>query len=101
MTYVPAIVQPHIPRRFSKLQNTNSNLISIDSLSALTPPGRRANLVECNEAGKYTWLWHNASANAVEDSWANDLVVVLLACQGSRSAINFGTAGERCCQTSG
>ena len=70
------------------------------SLSALTPPGRRTNLVECNEAGKYTWLWHNASPNAVEDGRANDLVVVLLACQGTRSAINFCTGGERQCQTS-
>jgi hypothetical protein len=51
-----------------------------------------------NDIDRHTWLGHNFLANALEDIRANHLVFGVLACQGTRSAINFRPGGERYCQ---
>jgi len=81
----------------SKLQQTKGSPISIVSpLSTLAPAG--AGKVEYNDIHRHTWLGYNYFANALEDIGAKHLVFGLLACQGTRSPINF-RPGERYCQT--
>ena len=100
MTCVQKIVQHRFHFWSSKLQRTKGSPISIASpLGTLAPAG--ASKVECNDTDRHTWLGHNFFANALEDIGANHLVFGVLACQGTRSAINFRPGGERYCQTLG
>ena len=100
MTCIQTIVQPRIHFLSSKLQQTKGSPISIASpLGTLAPA--RASKVGYNDIDRHTWLGHNFWANALEDIGANHLVFGVLACQGTRSAINFRPGGERYCQTLG
>lgn len=88
------VQQSHIHFWSSKLQTGSLNIYPQAPLSTLAAPRSRTRFVECNQAGKNTRQGNNASAYAVEDGRANDLVVMLLACQGTRAAINFSPRGN-------